>query len=334
MDNDKRSSEFNEINPSEYNVLTQEDNCIQNITNSEHFNSSNVTKDEISKPKVNNSTNIHKSSNIFRLVSSFIAVCVVAAIVQTTFPMPLFTNLFNSTPSTSPPIVVPIVPVTATYTIDSLTATHNKIDFSVTIDNVDDFGANDYCLILVQSGCDSDEYIEKLSYDAYMSNRIVISSNITLGAFDKYTLDSGIKKIEQNKSYVMLVLKDKKIVQKQEITTKIFNYVTNVSFKINTDLTSRYLNCQAKINDEFNYDTICYVFRNLVTNQLEVSIIPKAIMDSSWASFGVALYEVPVLYELKIYCITDSSDMYYSETFTKDKITYQLIYIHDEYVLF
>ena len=276
-----------------------------------------------------------------RLLASFIVACAVFAMVQSKVFIPVFSQMFSLTQSTETKTddkdddkseeILPIV-----YIFKSITSTHNSINYSLELQNVKDFSSNEYSVMLVKSGCDTDEYILSISSILKNSYKIKLNSSICSGTLGKYISTIGINNLLPNTNYVFLLLKDEKIVKKQDVKTQDFKYITDVEIKYNTSKTYRYIMFQAKANEYFdNYESICYVFTNITTNEKLYSKVPKIYLAESYASFEFLLTAPIEQYELKIYCETNSpQDINYSHSFVSDEITYYLIYTHQDVILF
>ena len=94
MKDNNFSNEFNHRNESEFNSLVDESNS-SNYDNDFSCSEKNVEK---IKPK--------KHNLMFKLISSFIVVCAMAAMIQTTFEIPIFSRIFGP-PQSAAEVVSP-----------------------------------------------------------------------------------------------------------------------------------------------------------------------------------------------------------------------------------
>ena len=317
----ERKDGFDEFNSVKItNELNYEQNFVRYVNDYENSNS----RANLKELEMNNAPSItehntkqvtRKHFNLFKLFSSFIVVCAVAAIVQTTFPIPIFSEIFNPTPA--PTIVVP----SPSYTIDTLSSTYKDVSYSITIDNVDDFTANEYSLLLVKTGSDTDEFIASIPTAVKNANKTIVTTAITAGTFNKCVTTTGAKSLSANTNYVLLVLKDEKIVQSQTILTKDFKYITSVDLKKN----SGWVQFTENVNEDFgNYTSLYIEVYDTLTNAY-ITYAGAAKGSSQYISNTE--FATTSSINLKVYCLpTDNTGLEDFETKTIGTDVYYLIY--------
>ena len=161
MENRKDFDEFNEKFSNEFNTLVDENNTLL-LENDYEKNIPFNDKPNLSKKVIKNNKNLtkkQKNTNIFRLISSFVTACAVAAMVQTSFTIPLFSYLFHPQTTTSQDTSTAV-----TYSFDSKTAGFNDVSYSVTIDGEVDYKSSPYSIMLLEKGNDSTEYINAIPF--------------------------------------------------------------------------------------------------------------------------------------------------------------------------
>ena len=269
---------------------------------------------EIRKNKTN-----RKPSYLFRLLASFLVVCAFVAIVQTTFKIPVFSDLFNPSSSASSPIYTPPV-----YNIDALNSTYKDVNFTVTVYNVTDFSANEYGLLLVKSGTDTNEYLSTIPSSVKNANKKIISAKTTTDSIAKCVSTSGAKSLSASTEYVLLVLENEKIVLKQTITTKDFIHIYNVTLNRNGE----YVQFTENINPSFtNYSYIYIEIFDYATN-FYVTFAGSSPGDSQYISSKELSAFSKI--NIKIYCKpTNLMGLEDFETKTIGSDAYYLLYTQD-----
>ena len=303
--------EFNKINETEFNNFFDENNILD-IKNEEQV---------YNKFGDNKNLNIGKKVNVIKLISSFIIVCAIAAVIQTVFPIPLFSQLFN-------PVQM--------YSFETISATFNKVSYSVSLRNIDDFSSNEYCLMVVKSGCDNDGYISSIPVAIKGDHKVKITTSMVKGNFNEYVTSDGAKRITKNTNYVILILKNEEIVQKKSIKTENFIYFTEIKTNSKTDKSYKYLLIQVTPNSLFDkFNSVYFELYNLTLDRKvnDYSIINKDDLSTSWASIPLDINDPVYDFELRLYCSTASpEDIEYSNSFVKDEINYYFIYTYDSVI--
>jgi len=332
----KNCSEINFVPKSEQNESVYLNEIFVNPT----FDENNVKTQTLSDTKVKQ----EKSNKLnLKLLSSFMFLCATVVILQTGIYIPIFSEIFSPS-QPSPTIVIP-----PTYDFSSIVATENKIDFTLTIDNVD-FSKEDYFVYLVKEEDATDLFMNSVMASVKLSEQIKLYSNISALSFTKYMSVSGGVNLKPNTNYAIIVVKDDIIVQKQIAKTEDFEYVK--SLDINTkvdDEGERHIYIKTYLNDNFkDYEYLYLQLTNLETNtvvkayaRVKKDEIEEALNDPmiSYPESNILMVDpdtsVPeptsaLGYQLKIFCSTDHPENFENaESFVKEEIKYYLIYTHE-----
>lgn len=305
------------------------------------FDENNVKTESLSDAKVKH----EKSRKLnLKLLSSFMFLCAAVVVLQTGIYIPIFSEIFSPSPPAQTTVISP------TYTFSSIITTANKIDFTLTIDNVD-FSKEDYFVYLVREEKATDLFINSIIPSVKLSEQIKINSNVSALSFTKYMSETVGVKLKPNTNYAIIIVKDDNIVQKQIVKTEDFEYVK--SLDINTkvdDEGKRHIYIKTYLNDAFkDYEYLYLQLTNLETNTV-VKAYARVKKDEIENALNEPLiYQYPISdilmvdpdtsvpeptsvlgYQLKIFCSTDHTENFENaESFVKEEIKYYLIYTHD-----
>ena len=340
--------ENNALNKNEFNpTVESEENKIdiQNedvklyCTETNSFFSKSTLKEKRKESSV-------KKMNLMRHFSSFIALCAMATIIQTSFPIPIFSQIFGRTTTVNNPA----------YSFSTISSTCKSVSYSITIDEVDDFDKTEYCIMLVKEGNDTDEYVASIPVALKRSHKVIVSSNNVSGSFDKFISQEGINRLKNGEDYVVVLLRDEKIVKKESVKTK--SYITKLTFDgINDSLPVgsegyythtyteggidyRFLNVDVYIDESFDNFHSLYIELTNVTNEpytKDATTMNESGVNGQM-SFGPRFLKDSPQQRLKfkIYCYPKFlKDLDYTETMTPDGVvTYYLIYSHPDVIIF
>ena len=330
MNNNDFTSEFGKIEASELNDdYVCEDNFVQNITN----------PDNISTPNFSNNNHFdtgqslkkkNKSKHIYKLMSSFLVVCVFAAIMQSTFYIPIFSDIVGMLTTVATP-KEPILPV---YKITDTKSTHEIIGYTIIIENIENYFANEYAVILVQSGDDDDKTLSTFSASTLLAHKKVVTEKSNSGTFSTYISSVGIQKLQPSKNYVILLLKDGKIVQKCSISTTQKPYLS----EINAYFTAVGINIKLKTHSSFTgYGTLLIQVKNLTNptwgpegNGIDWTTGSEATLAESTFLFAANKLTVDQEFELKIFCVTTDPEKIALPDTIYHGDYYYLIYTYDK----
>ena len=281
-----------------------------------------------------------------------IAMCIIMAFTQTAFVVPVLSEIFNpvteSTESTppaptspdsptpptpptppSPPVPPsPPTPLPVIYTTSVADATMAHISVDVTIEN-DTEDLKDYSVTLVEKNNATDEFLELAKmYLSSASEKIAeVKTKIK---FTNYLSRNGAEKIMPETEYTVLILKKEKIVDKYDTKSGKFKAVLDIKQKENPDPTGKYVMFQTKMESEFTcFNSVYYRFfkKENYDNTFDYAIIPKEILDDSWASFHISSI-TETDYLLEIYVSTDDTNyIKYTDKIVVDEIVYYKIYV-------
>ena len=304
MGNKQFSNELNSRNKSEFNDLVAENNPVVMENNYDRTFSRKEENSIREKPKRHNL--------MLKLISSFVVVCAMAAMVQNTFEIPIFSRIF------SPPQNVAVTP---TYTFDSVAATYKNVDYSITIAGVDNFTNEKYSLMIVKESCDSDEFVATIPTASKEAYKVAVTSKTTSGMFNKYITTDGTHRLAQNTNYVLLLLKNDSIVQKQAITTQTMTYINGISFQDMADFVVFHID----INPAFEDWSALYlkVFDAATNDYLFFTRTDKG--SGNPGAYDV-MFGTSTHVNFKFYVSsTDPEEMQGKESFVKEEQTYYLV---------
>ncbi len=272
-----------------------------------------------------------KRSKIF---STFMFACASVAVLPIGVYVPLFSEVFSVQPVEE--VVIDIKPE---YNISINEVTFNKVNCSIKLTNVD-FEKENYYVYVVKEVDASDSFLAGVSESVKQNYRTKLTTTLTNLTFTKFMHSYGGEELISNSNYAVILVCNGKIVCKQLITTEKYKYVKDVIIKTDVkDKTNRYLDIKVVPNDEFeDFNTIYYELYNLSTNTLNpdyYSVTDKAYLSDSYARFSIKLMEPVYDYELRIYCSTNHPEkLNYTSSFSKDDITYYMIYTYEEKIHF
>ena len=277
------------------------------------------------------------------------------AVVQTTFYIPIFSDIFHPDTTTSTNSVTPETPTPPTptpldpsgggeetlevvYKFSGIDANYEKVDFILEIENLtkeqqSEENLKKYKLYLVKKVDATDEFLSAVTDLQKDSNKIQVTSTKVKGTFTTYIHNTGVSNIKPNTDYCIVLTKEDKIIKTASVKTKGFDYITSVSWSvIPPDIYGdRYLDIRLTYNAKFEGFTLYFQLYNLTSNEKaegKDSLIPKELLDAGSHPLMIFLKTEPEHdYQLKIYCLTDDPEsIYYTDTEVKDEITYYLIY--------
>ena len=282
---------------------------------------------------------------MLRLATNFVAALAITSTVQTAVEIPIFSKIFNPEINNES-----IAKLPATYKIDNLLSTHSQVNFSVTLDNIEDFTENEYSLMLVKKGCDSDGYVGLILPALKKLHKVIISADVTIGAFDRCITQNKVEKLSEDTEYVLLLLKDDKIVERQAVKTEKFVYVTGFDIDRRYDKEGKHFLIRTYLNPEFkDYELLYVQLVNLETGETVKAysnISKKEIEDSLKDPVKYVYPQSNILmvnpetnvpeppsalgYQLRIFCSTNHPENYKGkESFIKDEVEFYLIYTHE-----
>ena len=272
-----------------------------------------------------------------RLLSGFVFLCASVAIIQTGVYIPVFSEVFS--PSTPPAVTPPaiVTEINPDYKFSSVLSTEDSISFDLTLENVE--LEKERCFAyLVKDGNDNDVFLESVSDKAKSEVQIRITDTATTNNFTKYLTLSGAKTLKDDTNYVIVLVKDNKIVKKQSVSTKAMAYISDIKIKENKDPVYKHLLMHVTPNPKFSdYKGLYLELYNetLKTKVPDYSILYKEYISESWGGIPIKI-ETPVYeYTLRIYCSTDHPEnINYTNSFEKDEIKYYLIYTYEEIIKF
>lgn len=312
-------NELNNINPSEYNKSPDELNVIEIANENQYYDNRLVEK--------KSNKNKNKKINTFKLIASFIVVCAVAAIVQTAFPIPIFSRLF------SPAIMID----KTTYSFSSIEITDEMITFSLSIKNAD-FKNNNYFIYLVEQNNATEEYIKSISGTLKSIEQVKITASESTYNFTKYITTSGAKKIKPDTTYTIILLNNEKILQTYDVTTPKKVYISEMSVLFY----GGNINVTMEADSSFTDFVILIQITNLSDptwgaqgNGTDQTTCNDVSLSGSIFSFPVIKSLTPQYFEVKIYCrTTDPEKKALPDTVTHGDIEnpeyYYLIYTYDK----
>lgn len=258
-----------------------------------------------------------KKSNIMKLVSGFVAVCATVAMVQTTFKIPILSDLFHPTAIVTP------TPMPPSYAFYGVSTTGNSISYSLQVDNVDDFSSNDYKIVVVTKGNDNDTFIQSMPTTIINANATIVTGKITSGKFVQYIGAKSTAILAENSDYVIMLLYQDSIVQKQDVKTKNIHFVTGLKTSIN----SGYMMVNLDFRGDVDYEYLYMQFIDVKTGiQLSYSNVSKG------SNANVSLSEIGGYdLKIKIYCLpNDPTGFTELEKITFMDQNYYLIYTYTE----
>ena len=317
-------NEFNTINQFEHNKSPDEINVIKIV------NEYQIQSNEEIDNNFNQIKKTRKKNNLFKLIASFMVVCAVAAIIQTVFPIPIFSRLFS-----------PALVTTTTYSFNSVVTTDELIIFSLSLKNVD-LKKDNYSLCLVEQNNATEEYIQSISDNIKSDGQIKIKNLESTHNFTTYITSGGSKKINSNTVYTIVLLRNEKIVQTYNVTTKQKIYFSEVNVSIYGGNINVTMKADASFTD--------FVILIRVTNLSDPTWGPEGngvdqttCNDTSLPGSNFAFHVVKGLYaqsyDVKIYCrTTDPEKKTLPDTVTHGDIEnpeyYYLIYAYDKPIIY
>ena len=198
------------------------------------------------------------------------------------------------------------------------------------MENETDYG-NYYALIVAKSDA-SEEFLELQTDDSIKTYGKKLSDANSVIVFTKY-FDGSEKELESNTGYNILIVRDKKIFYSYGVTTAPKTYVNGINISTGvSDMTFRYLLINVEMEKSFTaYKSIYCELYNKDTKLTYFAIIDKDNVDTSYASYPILVWQGQNRYEFRVYINPDNpDDIDYTETVTKDEITYYLVYTHSE----
>lgn len=238
-------------------------------------------------------------ASFLKVVSTFIVACAITASVQTTIKIPVFSDIFN--PIGNAIAVEQNVDVgdkTIKVAYSDVITTQEYMKVNVKIDNCDDLDSNKYYAILVENGNDNIEDINQIPKADIDANKIIFTSSSMSVTFEKYVgkFKGGPRKIDKNHNYVMVVLKDKTILNKLSLTSQ---NMSNIG--VNIMVKSTYVELHFTLDSELN--SKCWYLYSLFTdNKGNVVTFANTINDGSYANILRTEFGTNQL-KYRLYCL-------------------------------
>ena len=348
------NNEFNKLPDSDKNSIKNENNVLDIVNLYEKTFISGRSKTELNlSNNINNDLNAkeveikkEKKTNhsFLKFATNFVAALALTATVQTSIEIPVFSRIFN------PSQIVSTIDSPVGCKVADLTATYKNISFIVSFDSVKDFSSNEYSLMLVKTGCDNDEYISNILKSLKNKHKIIVDTNETYIKFSQCITQNKIENLTEDTDYVVLVLKDEKIIEKKSIKTNKLQAVKNVDVDTKIDGDGRHFLIKTYIYSDFDdYDNLYLQLINLETGAIvkAYATVAKHEIDDSVADPKGHHYPTSNIvmkdpetnipeptsslgYQLRVFCSTDNPELFGDkESFTKDDVKYYLIYTHD-----
>jgi len=285
---------------SENNNVDYENNNIYDFS----FESNKIDKPRPKKKE-------KKDKQSLNLISKFVFMCAVVSTIQIGVYIPIFNDIFNT------PSVAEITESPPTVSFEEVSTLHNRVDFTITIENAD-LSQEDYYLYLTKQEDATDEFIESVPDSIKEAEGKKITSNIFFGNFERYLTSTGGQTLMQSTNYALILVKDNKIIKKEIATTKDRVYITGLTIREEpgSDANHKFFKFQVTIDDGFTKFTYLFFKLTRLSTNEDVEgygVLEKASvgLDINIASAGIDVNtEESSVFILRIYCETDNPELY------------------------
>lgn len=276
-----------------------------------------------------------------KILTSFVFLCAAVTVVQTGIYIPIFSDIFK--PNLSAPIEeVVLLP---TFDFINFVETEESISCTINIDNID-FEKESCYAYLVKAGDDTESFLSSVLEKVKVDAGVKVTKNTTIVSFSKYMDKNKEVALKHNSSYVIILVRDDKIVMSKSTKTQAMEYVTElhtdpvfVTYDSHYDKYWKNLAVKAKINEKLDYTKVWFELINTTTNEKDYSGILKD--DFELGSYPLYMREnsSPVYqYQLKVYCMTDHPEkLDYDGVYDLDRgeeSMSHLIYVYDTLIDF
>ena len=334
MNENVNIDEFNDtLNIKELNIVNNyESNKIGIINTSDKNNKSFIENNINNFSDIKSANEISKKKNklqLFRILSSFVFVLAVASVAQTSFEIPVFTGLFSG--------IASAYRENYEYDFKSISSTYKSVSY--VLNSSDEYSNVNSYLLLLNEGCDTDEYIASIPLGLKDSYKVLITSDTTSNIFYSSIDKTNIVPLISKTNYVIVVVRNEKIVRRQNITTSSKMYLSDVKVYFENEK----INVTLKADASFTgFGTLLIQVKNLTNstwgpenNGIDWTTGSEADLSTSKFNFSVAASGVDQYFEVKIYCITtDSEKISLSDTIIRGDLLnpeyYYLIYTYDK----
>ncbi len=305
------------------------------ITNAKHHEkSSNILDTNPQEPK--NVLVKAKSKRLMFLITTFVVLCVGMAMIQTTFYIPVFSDIFS--PKQVQPEVVKI-----SCKFEKIDSTDKQIQFSIVVDNnLDDYASQNIHVYLVKTSVYFDDCLNNFDEKTKKLNRINVTTKKFNANFYQSLGTSGNKEnLLAQTSYTLVVTQNDDVILTQEVKTKAKVFVDSISKKIEIDNEfgpNRYLKFRPELNSSFSDFLVLYVeLLDADTNALIMSttMTKQGLEEGGWWLYTKLKTDTASNYKALIYCSTEHPEQFnFAQSKIVDGVTYYLIYSQNEIMVF